>query len=92
MRYGDAIRPHGVGLLLILVVFGLVWKAIASRGWGPWFAAAALCAVLSVQLLYQNAVLLLGICAGGAIVSVRLGSWKAIHSGWAQSALPQRCP
>jgi uncharacterized membrane protein len=75
VRYGDAIRPHGLGLWLILIVYGLVWKAIDSREW-RWFAAAALSAVLSVQVLYQNAVLLLGICIAGSLVTLRRRSWR----------------
>jgi hypothetical protein len=75
VRYADALRPHGLGLLLILVVFGLVWKAVESRRWG-WFAAAAVSAVLSVQVLYQNAILVLGLCLAGAFVTLRRGSWK----------------
>jgi hypothetical protein len=40
---------------------------------------AGLMAVLSVQSLYQNAILLLAFCLGGCAVSLRRGRWKQIH-------------
>ena len=60
--------PVRVGMVLIVATTGLLWKRrIALR---EAFLGAGILAVLSVQCMYQNAFLLLGICAAGVTVSL----------------------
>lgn len=70
VRYGDSLRPYGLGCLLILVTLGLVWSLAKAPSWRR-FAAAAVVAVLSVQCFYQSVLLLLAICGAGATVCFR---------------------
>jgi hypothetical protein len=70
IRYGDSIRGYALGIALIVLTMGLIWRYLEApdvrRG-----LLAGLGAVLSVQTLYQNAFFLLAIGIGGVIVSLR---------------------
>jgi hypothetical protein len=70
IRYGDSIRAYALGIALIVLTMGLVWRFIEApnvrRG-----CVAGIGAVLSVQTLYQNAFFLLAICVAGAVVCLR---------------------
>src|SRR5208337_3140396 len=70
IRYGDSVRAYALGIVLIVLTMGLVWRYIerpsVSRG-----LLAGLGAVLSVQTLYQNAFFLLAIGIAGAVVCLR---------------------
>jgi Dolichyl-phosphate-mannose-protein mannosyltransferase len=74
IRYGDSVRAYGLGTLLILLTIGTFWRVLESPARGR-VAAAAFAAVLSVQCLYYNAVLLFAICLGAVAVSVRRREW-----------------
>jgi hypothetical protein len=72
IRYSDSIRAYGLGLALALLTLGAMWRLLESftpRN----LAMAILTAVLSVQCLYSNSVLLLAICFGAAAVTLRRG-------------------
>ncbi len=75
IQIGDSIRPYGLGIVFLLVASGLIWKISVKPG-RLQVAGAALSAVLSVQCLYQNAFLLLALCAGGIAVCSRKRQWK----------------
>jgi hypothetical protein len=75
IRFGDSIRPYGLGIVFLLVASGLIWKISVKPG-RMHVAGAALSAVLSVQCLYQNAFLLLALCTGGIAVCWRERQWK----------------
>jgi hypothetical protein len=75
IRTTDSVRPYGIGIALVVVTLGCVWKAVETPG-RKWFILAALPAVLSVQCMYQNAFLLLAICIGGVLVSLRASQPK----------------
>jgi len=76
IRYGDSIRPYGLGTFLVLLTLGLVWRTVQAAT--PWrISVATLAAILSVQCLYQNAFLLLAICLAGGLVALRGGMPKA---------------
>ena len=75
IQYGDSVRAYGFGTFLILMTFGLIWKVVDSPNPRRIFLAT-LSAVLSVQCLYQNTVLLLAICAAGITVCLTRGLWK----------------
>jgi hypothetical protein len=70
IRYGDSIRGYGLGILLALLAIGAMWRLIESFGVRR-AAVAAVIAVLSVQSLYYNAVLLLALCLAAATVTLR---------------------
>ena len=75
IRYGDSIRAYGLGIALMLLTFGAMWRLVES--FTPKRAAVAtLATVLSVQYLYYNAILLFAICISAAIVTLRRGAFK----------------
>jgi hypothetical protein len=68
---GDSLRAYGLGLIGIVMSFGLLWR-LAFRPWRLGTAvAAAICALLAVQSLYLNSLILFAICLAGIIVSFR---------------------
>jgi hypothetical protein len=70
IRYGDSIRAYGLGIALMLLVLGAMWRLVESFTPGR-AVFAAVSAVLSVQCLYYNSILLLAICLGAAAVTMR---------------------
>jgi hypothetical protein len=75
IRYGDSIRAYGLGIALMLLVLGAMWRLVES--FTPARAAiAVVSAVLSVQCLYYNSILLLAICLGAASVTFRRRQMK----------------
>jgi hypothetical protein len=73
VQWGDSVRGYGLGTLLMLMTVGLVWRVLEKPS-ARRVAAAALCAVASVQCLFQNSPLLLAICVGGAAVALARGN------------------
>jgi len=73
----DSIRPYGVGIVLIVLTAGFMWRVVSSSTWRN-IAIAGLLAILSVQAMYQNAFLLLGICVAGAVVAWRQSNVRAV--------------
>jgi hypothetical protein len=75
LRFGDSIRPYGLGTLFVVTTAGLVRKLVHDDD--VWVRIAApISAILAVQFLYQNAFLILGICAGGIAIAARAKDWK----------------
>jgi hypothetical protein len=70
IRYGDSIRAYGLGIVLMLLVLGAMWRLVESCSPGR-VAIATVSAVLSVQCLYYNSILLFAICLGAAAVTMR---------------------
>ena len=75
IRYDDSIRAYGLGTLLILLVLPAIWKIIESPT-PRRIIVAGVAALLSVQCLYYNAILLFAICLGAVAVSIRHRLWK----------------
>ncbi len=75
IRYGDSIRAYGLGVALMLLVLGAMWRLVESFTPGR-ATIAVISAVLSVQCLYYNSVLLLAICLGAASVTIRRRHFK----------------
>ena len=75
IRYGDSLRAYGLGILLMLLTFGAVWRVVQALRPGR-VAVAVILAVLSVQTLYYNSVLLLSMCVAGAITAAWERDWK----------------
>jgi hypothetical protein len=73
--YGDSLRPYGVGSLLIVLAVGTMWAFVKKpTAWRALLAASM--AVLSVQALYQNSVLVAAICFGAWAVNWRRRAWR----------------
>jgi hypothetical protein len=80
IRYGDSTRAYGLGILLILLTFRSFWRLVdqPSRPDARRVLAAMVLALLSVQCLYYNSVLLLAIAAGAVAVAVRRRAWQSV--------------
>lgn len=74
--YGDSLRAHGLGSVFIVVTFAAMWWFLKRPSWGrTGFLTVA--AILSVQTLFQNAVLFAAICCGAWWLCLRRGRWHA---------------
>lgn len=80
IRYGDSNRAYGLGITLILLTLWSFWRLVdsPSRPSAKRIAVSALLALLSVQCLYYNAVLLLAIAAGAITVAATRRAWRTI--------------
>ncbi|MEO6872639.1 MAG: hypothetical protein ABI233_10515 [Chthoniobacterales bacterium] len=80
VRYGDSNRAYGLGILLILLTLRSFWRLVeppvAPRG--GQIAVAAILALLSVQCLYYNSILLFAIAAGAVAVALRTRAWRTV--------------
>jgi hypothetical protein len=65
--WGDSLRAYGLALLLIVLLFGAIWK-LTKKLDAASAAGATLLAVLSAQSNYQNSYLVFGVCVAGAAV------------------------
>ena len=75
IRWGDSIRPYGLGMLLALGTFTLMWRVVDAPN--PMrILLAMIGAVLSVQCIYPNAFVILGLCLAGMAVAARRGQWQ----------------
>jgi len=79
ISWGDSLRAYGLGVLLILLVYGSIWR-VAVSSTPKRMALAAAASILSVQCLYQNSLLVFAICVGGCLVCLRHRMWKGILS------------
>jgi hypothetical protein len=75
IRATDSVRPHGPGIVLIVLTLGFLWKALEAPTAGR-MVGAGVFGILSVQDLYQNASLLFGIYVAGMVAAVRDGRAK----------------
>src|SRR5437763_9023656 len=67
IRPGDSLRGYGLGSALAVLTLAVIWRL----SWRPnlaVFSCAVAVAVVSVQLLYQNAFLLFAACCGGFVL------------------------
>ena len=80
IRYGDSTRAYGLGILLILLTLRSFWRLVDSPGPPTTrrIIEATLLAVLSVQCLYYNSVLLLAIAAGATAVAIQSRAWRTL--------------
>ncbi len=80
IRYGDSTRAYGLGIFLIVLTFGSFWRLVETRARPKpaRVAVAMFLALLSVQCLYHNSVLLLAIAAGAVAVAIQKRAWRAI--------------
>lgn len=77
--WGSSLRAYGIAALLIIVLFGAVWRLVERPTRGM-FVIAAVLSVLNAQATYQNASLIFSVCVAGAVVA-------GLRKMWARSAL-----
>ncbi len=75
IRYGDSVRPYGLGIFMALMFFLTVWRVVKAARPGR-ILLAAFVGVLAVNALFYNAVLVLAICVSGTAVVAREKQWK----------------
>ena len=68
--YGDSLRAYGPGSALITLALAAMWALLAKPSWQR-VAWLALAGILSVQALFQNAILFFAIALGGFSVCAR---------------------
>jgi branched-subunit amino acid transport protein AzlD len=67
-----SIRPYGIGMVFLTLTLGAVWAATEAGTMRRWLTAGAL-AILSVQCMYQNAILLLGMGVAAILAALLAG-------------------
>jgi len=68
--FGDSLRAYGVGMLTGIVAFALVHQFAERPNLRRGLAAAA-AALLAVQCVFYNAIVVLAACSGGAALALR---------------------
>jgi hypothetical protein len=68
---GDSLRPYGLGMMCVVLVFALIWKLTFETRRTGTVVLAAIVTLLSVQSLYLNAFVAFGICFAGIVVAVK---------------------
>ncbi len=77
VRFTASLRGYGLGCVLGVLTFALVWRVVQRPTWRR-AALAAVVAVLSVQSLYQNAFFLFAAGCGGMLVGALRRDWRAV--------------
>jgi hypothetical protein len=74
--YGDSIRAYGLGSLLVVLLASATWVFLEKPS--SWLRAGwlGLLAILCVQTLFQNAILVAAVCVGAWTVCARRKSWR----------------
>ena len=67
-----SIRPYGIGMVFLTLTLGATWAATEAGSMRRWLTAGAL-AILSVQCMYQNAILLLGMGVAAILAALLAG-------------------
>jgi hypothetical protein len=91
--WGDSLRAYGIGALFGILIVGSLWRYLFNPTKGNALLAAVF-ALLGVQTLYYNTILLLAFGLAGALVAARRRWWKragvilGIGTGAAISLIP----
>lgn len=75
--YAASLRAYGLGGAMIALCAAAAWRFVQSPGKKTWLVFAAT-AVLSVETLYQNSVLVAAVCAGACAICLRQKNYKLI--------------
>lgn len=75
IRYGDAVRPYGLGVLWVVLSFSLVAKLV-ERPTPLRAALAALSLIASVQTVYSSTVLVAALVTAATLVALATGRCK----------------
>ena len=75
----DSLRPHGLALVWIVLVFAFTWQlTFQPQPKKRTIFLAMIAAVLSVQTVFLNALLLGAICAASVVVSATRKAWRNV--------------
>ncbi len=77
--YSASLRAYGLGCAMIALCTAAAWRFTQNPGRNSWLLFTAT-TVLSVQTLYQNSVLVAGICAGAGAVAWRGKNFKLVFA------------
>lgn len=77
IRFGDSVRPYGLGMLLQLLAACAMGRLALAPSWGRFLVASIVC-TLAVQCLYQNAVFILAYGLAGCVIALRGG--RPLHA------------
>jgi hypothetical protein len=75
VRWASSMRAYGLGLALLLVMFGCFAKLIERVTW-PRVLAATVAGLLAVQCIYYNSVMLFAIASGAAVAFAVRKRWR----------------
>ncbi len=75
IRWGDSLRAYGLGVFLLLLAMGFIWRVVRSPTRGS-IIAAMLVSLLAVNALYQSIFVLATFCLGGVVVAIRRRDFK----------------
>jgi hypothetical protein len=80
IRYGDSSRAYGLGMVLILLTFRSFWRLADTSSPLTYrkVLLATILAVLSVQCVYYNSVLLFAIGSGAIVVACLARDWRRV--------------
>jgi hypothetical protein len=81
ITYGDELRAYGLGSLTIALLFAAAVLLLKEPDWKR-TGIFALCAILSVQSLFHNAVLVGAICLGAIAVCLRRKDFPAARKAF----------
>jgi len=87
IRYGDSVRAYELATACIVVTMALVWRFVQRPNVRRGLAAAAM-ATASVQVLYQNSVLVLALCVAAGAVFLNDREWRKGAAALAIGVLP----
>ena len=73
--WGDSLRAYGLGVFWIVIAFGCFWRVIERPNFWT-IAATTAAAILSVQSLLTNALLIFACGSAAAFVAARRRQWK----------------
>ncbi|GEM_PF-4984662 len=72
--YGSSLRAYGLALLLVILLFGAVWRVI-DRPRPFRIVAAVLLSILCANANYQDSYLIFAVCTAGAVVCLAQRLW-----------------
>jgi hypothetical protein len=75
IRWGDSLRAYGLGVFLLLLAMGLIWKVVRAPSRRA-VLVAMLVSLLAVQALYQSLFVVAAFCLGGVVVALRRRNFK----------------
>ena len=65
--WGDSLRAYALAMILVVLLFGFVWK-YCEEGGTKHFFIAVVTAILAAQSNYQSSYLIFAICVAGALI------------------------